>query len=469
MPSGFAEKLLRTFFKRSFWIAAILALIIAGVVPPVIYRYHLHQYEIESAELLRRFIEKEIHVSPRDLLSNPKSLEAAVANISVFMEFGNLVEFKLWTDDGTLIYAYHAKDIVGHRFPGNKRLKETVQTGETHVEIEDTRDSENLDLVKYGELVEMYAPISVNGRVEGAVEVYRMTPRFTLLTGHIVLVVSIAVIIFMLLYFLLYGRFKAAATGLIAYDEKLQDAYRSLGLSYFETIRSLIKALEMRDMETEGHSERVVAASLFIGKRLGVLDEELDKLVLGSYLHDIGKIGVPDSILHKPGELTSDEEAIIRSHVEKGLEIIGTIEFLRPAAEVVRYHHEKWDGSGYGIGLRGTEIPLTARIFAVVDVFDALISERPYRSPMTFEAAKTTIFQGRGSHFDPAVVDLFMAITREEYEELKTEIATNGIHHTVNAAVENLLCRLNVACTELRRNGQECNLPTCPRKEKGAA
>ena len=451
MADVVAHKLLRTFFRRSFWITVILALILSVVVPLIIYRYHLHQYQVESAALLHRFIEKEICFSPHDLLENPKSLEATVSNINVFMEFGDLVEFKLWSADGTLIHAYRAQDLVGHRFPGNERLMETVRTGRTFVEIEDTRDSENLNLKEFGTLVEMYAPVLVDGKVKGAVEVYRKAPKFELLTGHIVLVVSIAVVIFLLLYMLLYGRFKAAATSLIDYDEKLQDAYRSLGLSYFDTIRSLIKALELRDMETEGHSERVVAVSLYIGERLGIPEDELDKLVLGSYLHDIGKIGVPDSILLKPGGLTPEEGAVIRSHVEKGLEIIGTIEFLRPAAEVVRYHHEKWDGSGYSAGLKGTEIPLAARIFSVVDVFDALISNRPYRSPISFEEAKAMILAGRGSHFDPQVVDVFMEIGREEFEALKKEIAGCGIHHTVNAAVENILCRLNVTGTEMKR------------------
>lgn len=449
MANTVAHKLLRTFFKRSFWITVILALILSVVVPLVMYRYHLHQYEVESAALLNRFIQREICFSPRDLLEHPKSLEATVSNINVFMEFGDLVEFKLWSADGTLIHAYRAKALIGHRFPSNARLMETIRTGKTFVEIEDTRDSENLNLAEFGTLVEMYAPVFVDGTVQGAVEVYRKAPKFELLTAHIVLVVSIAVVIFMLLYVLLYGRFKAAATSIIAYDEKLQTAYRSLGLSYFDTIRSLIKALEMRDMETEGHSERVVAISLFIGQRLGIPADELDKLVLGSYLHDIGKIGVPDSILLKPGGLSPEEEAIIHSHVEKGLEIISTIEFLGPASEVVRFHHEKWDGSGYAAGLKGSEIPVTARIFAVVDVFDALISERPYRRPMTYEAARLMIQAGRGEHFDPEVVDVFLGISQEEYEKLGNEIAVRGIHHTVNAAVENLLCRLNIASPEM--------------------
>ncbi|WP_052263342.1 HD-GYP domain-containing protein [Geobacter pickeringii] len=444
MSNTVAHKLLRTFFKRSFWITVILALILSIVVPLVIYRYHLRQYEAESAALLNRFIQREICFSPHDLLDNPKSLEATVSNINVFMEFGDLVEFRLWSTDATLIYSYHAKPLVGHRFPNNPRLIKTLRSGKTFVEIEDTRDSENSDLAEFGTLVEIYAPVFVDGTVRGAAEVYRKAPKFELLTAHIVLVVSTAVVIFMLLYVLLYGRFKAAATSIIAYDDKLQGAYRSLGLSYFDTIRSLIKALELRDMETEGHSERVVAISLFIGERLGIPADELDKLVLGSYLHDIGKIGVPDSILLKPGGLSPEEEMIIHSHVEKGLEIISTIEFLGPAAEVVRYHHEKWDGTGYSAGLNGAEIPLTARIFAVVDVFDALISERPYRRPMSFEAASVVIQEGRGKHFDPEIVDVFMGISQEEYARLGNEIVDRGIHHTVNAAVENLLCRLNV-------------------------
>jgi HD-GYP domain-containing protein (c-di-GMP phosphodiesterase class II) len=273
----------------------------------------------------------------------------------------------------------------------------------------------------------------------GAVEVYRIAPRFELVANHILLVVSIAVVIFLLLYLLLYGQFRNAAFKILDYDDKLQDAYRSLGISYIDTIRGLLKALELRDMETEGHSERVVALSLFIGEKVGVPTRELDKLVLGSYLHDIGKIGVPDSILLKPGTLTPVEEEDIRSHVEKGLELVGTVDFLAPAAEVIRYHHERWDGTGYSKGLKGDEIPLTARIFAVADVFDALVGERPYREPLTFEEAKEAIRQGRGTQFDPVIVDLFMTFSRLEFDAIREEIAEHGVHHSVNAAVESLL------------------------------
>lgn len=443
MANRFADNLTTTFFRRSLWIALIFCGIISLTVPPVIYHYHIHQYELESAEILNRFISEDLCFRPEYLMENQRSRDAAVEHISVFMKFGQLVEFKLWTADATLVYAYNAKELIGKKFSDNSKLHEALASGETVVELESSDDDDSRYLRDHGKLVDVYAPIISEGKVIGAVEVYRAAPKFTLLKTHIALVLSITVILFILLYLLLSGQFRRATTELLGYDEKLEKAYSNLGHSYFDTIRSLIKALELRDMETEGHSERVVALSIFVGERLGIIKPDLDRLVLGSYLHDIGKIGVPDSILHKPGPLTTGEYEKIRSHVEKGLEIIGPIEFLEPAAEVIRYHHEKWDGSGYNEGLRGAGIPVSARIFAVVDVFDALVSDRPYRSSMAFDAAKEVILGGRGNHFDPEIVDLFMAVTESEYEALKSEIATNGIHHTVNEAVANLLSRIN--------------------------
>jgi HD-GYP domain-containing protein (c-di-GMP phosphodiesterase class II) len=433
------SNLIAIFLKRSLWITAILCIILSAAVPLVIYRYHLHQYELESEELLDSFIRREMQFDPADLLENPQHLETTVKRIGVFMEFGNLVEFKIWTDDARVAYAYQDKGQIGKTFRDNKRLNETLRTGKTTVEIESTRDNENLNLRRFGTLVEMYAPIRVGGKVEGAIEVYRMAPKFRLLKTHIALVVSIAVILFLLLHLLLSGQFKQAAAELIRYDRRLGEAYKSLGLSYFDTIRSLIKALELRDMETEGHSERVVAISLFIGEKLGMTRFELDKLVLGSYLHDIGKIGVPDAVLLKPGKLDPQERAVIETHVAKGIEIIGDIAFLEPATEVVLYHHEQWDGSGYQRGIKGEEIPVTARIFAVVDVFDALTSDRPYRKALSLAEAKGILREERGGHFDPTIVDIFMEISDEQFDGFKTEIRERGIHRTVNAAVEHLL------------------------------
>jgi len=435
-----ADSLIRTFFKRSLWIAGILTLLLAVAVPVTIYRYHVEQYKKESCNLLAGFIRAELASnSPETVLADPVRWSKLIERINIFMSFSQLVEFKLWRNDGTLLYAYADRAQIGRRFQDNRRLAESVRRAGTTVEIESTRDNENLTLRPFGRLVEVYSPIIVQGKVAGVAEIYRKTPEFRFLTFHISQVVAIAVVILVLLYGLLYGQFRRAVTEQVKNDRRLEESFRSLGLNYFDTIRSLVKALELRDMETEGHSERVVGLSVHLGERLNLAAEDMDKLVLGSYLHDIGKIGVPDRILLNPGELNTEERLVINSHVEKGLEILGDISFLQPARDVVMFHHERWDGRGYQQGLSGPAIPIVARIFAVADVFDALVNDRPYRSALSFTAAQDILREQRGKKFDPAIVDLFLTISEGELSVINENFRERGIAPILNTTVKHLL------------------------------
>jgi len=193
---------------------------------------------------------------------------------------------------------------------------------------------------------------------------------------------------------------------------------KTIKVTQEETLKLLGKILEVRDIETKGHTERTANLSLLLAQKLGFHD--LQGIVRGAYLHDIGKLAIPDKILLKPGRLTPEEFDIIKSHVFHGYNLIKHIEGLSETTKnVVLYHHEKWDGSGYVHGLKGEEIPLEARIFAVVDVFDALISERPYKKPWPTDKALQEIKKGAGSHFDPKVVEAFEEVIREEQGKKK--------------------------------------------------
>jgi len=193
--------------------------------------------------------------------------------------------------------------------------------------------------------------------------------------------------------------------------DSLEDAYRS-------TLRALTAALETRDSETHGHSERVVTYSLRLGREYGLDSSEMKALEFGSLLHDIGKIGVPDSILRKPAKLTDDEWVRMREHPMHGQQILRGIEFLEGAARVVSQHHEKWDGSGYPLGLTKTEIDVCARIFSVADAFDAMTSDRVYRLGKSYEAALQELDDWAGRQFDPKVVEAFRRVPKEDWEEL---------------------------------------------------
>jgi putative nucleotidyltransferase with HDIG domain len=193
--------------------------------------------------------------------------------------------------------------------------------------------------------------------------------------------------------------------------DSLEEAYRS-------TLRALTTALETRDQETHGHSERVVSYSLRLGREYGLNRAQMKALEFGSLLHDIGKIGVPDSILRKPSKLTEEEWVLMREHPLHGQQILRGIEFLKDAARVVAQHHEKWDGTGYPLGLQAEEIDVNARIFAVADAFDAITSDRVYRRGKSYEAAAKELDDWAGRQFDSKVVEAFHRVPKEDWEEL---------------------------------------------------
>ena len=199
---------------------------------------------------------------------------------------------------------------------------------------------------------------------------------------------------------------------------ELDRALNSLEGAYRSTLKALTAALETRDSETHGHSERVVTYSLRLGREYGLNAEQMKALEFGSLLHDIGKIGVPDSILRKPAKLTEEEWVRMKEHPVHGQQILRGIEFLQGAARVVAQHHEKWDGTGYPLGLRTEEIDINARIFAVADAFDAITSDRVYRRGKSYEAAAQELDDWAGRQFDPKVVEAFHRVPKEDWEEL---------------------------------------------------
>jgi putative nucleotidyltransferase with HDIG domain len=197
---------------------------------------------------------------------------------------------------------------------------------------------------------------------------------------------------------------------------------QELHRSYMLTVRALADAVEARDAYTGKHAERVAAYALCIAEAAGLGLTGRPEIEVGFLLHDLGKVAVPDAILFKPGKLTPEERLLIEQHPVTGTSIVREIEFLGEARDVIRSHHERWDGGGYPDGLAGEEIPLSARVFAVADVLDALTTERPYRHPSTFAQARVMIEQDAGTHFDPAAVAAFALVSDERLEQIRTEI-----------------------------------------------
>ncbi len=199
--------------------------------------------------------------------------------------------------------------------------------------------------------------------------------------------------------------------------DNLQRTNQELYLAYDTTLEGWGKALELRDKETQGHTRRVTDMTLKLARRLGVSDSDLTHIRRGVLLHDIGKMGVPDYILNKPGPLNEEERYEMRKHPQYAYDLLYPIAYLRPALDIPYCHHERWDGKGYPRGLSGEEIPLAARIFAVVDVWDALLSERPYRGPWSREETIEYIRKETGKHFDPMVAEVFFDLIEEEEKQ----------------------------------------------------
>ena len=243
-------------------------------------------------------------------------------------------------------------------------------------------------------------PLIAKGQVQGVLEIFNrslITPNAEWLS-----------------FLEMLGGQAAIAVDNATLFSNLQRSNTEITSAYDATIDGWSRALDMRDHETEGHTQRVTQMTLQLARRIEIPKNELIHIRRGATLHDIGKMGIPDRILHKPGPLTAEEWNTMRQHPQYACALLTPIEYLRPAKDIPCYHHERWDGSGYPAGLKKDEIPLPARLFAIVDVYDALISDRPYRSKWSKQAALHYIQEESGKLFDPTIVPAFMEMIKEK-------------------------------------------------------
>jgi putative nucleotidyltransferase with HDIG domain len=218
-----------------------------------------------------------------------------------------------------------------------------------------------------------------------------------------------------------------------ARTDQLQAAMANLERSYDITLETLGDALDLKDRETEGHSKRVTAFTIAIARAMGLPREQINTIARGAFLHDIGKIAIPDKILNKPGKLEPDEMMIMKEHAYHGYQIVKKIPFLAEAADIVYSHQERFDGTGYPRGLKGEQIPLGARIFSVADTLDAITSDRIYRAAQTLQAAREEIAKWSGRQFDPEVVNVFLEMPDNIWDDLRNEIH-NQIYRVAHSA-----------------------------------
>ncbi len=331
----------------------------------------------------------------------------------------DIYALKLWSPDGVLIYSSKPDDIVGISFAEDPEVAAALR-GELVAAIKHRPEAENVRQFEYsGPLIEVYAPIEdpVTGRTLGIFETYQ---PYASVLGEIRFATGL-LWAFLLVgtgaaYMFQFGMVRSMARNLVETEEEVLEVNERLETSLTRieehslgTLQALTAAVDAKDSYTAHHSLSVTDHVIAVGRQLRLEQEDLELLERAALLHDIGKIGVPESVLLKPSKLTDEEFTIVKRHSASGSDIIGSIPFLQGLVPLVRHHHEHWDGSGYPDGLAGERIPRLARILAVADAFDAMVSNRPYRPAMSLTRARNELLRCRAMQFDPEAVDAFMS------------------------------------------------------------
>ncbi|NOH02457.1 MAG: HD domain-containing protein [Chloroflexi bacterium] len=279
-------------------------------------------------------------------------------------------------------------------------VRKVVEEGEailtTNAQV-DPRFEEQVSIAAYHLLSILCAPLKIKDELIGVIYVDNSAHAGIFQTGDLQLISS-------------FANQAAVAIDNARLIDQLQASNQDLEEAYQATLEGWVRALDLRDKETEGHTIRVTEITERLARRIGVNENDLVHIKRGALLHDIGKMGIPDGILLKPGALTPEERLLIQKHPMYAYEMLSPIKFLQPALDIPYCHHEKWDGSGYPRGLKEEEIPLAARIFSVADVWDALVSNRPYRKGLLPADVKKKIREQSGVHFDPHVVEAFLSM-----------------------------------------------------------
>jgi putative nucleotidyltransferase with HDIG domain len=317
---------------------------------------------------------------------------------------------KFWSRDGVIIWS-DDRELVGKIFEDNDELN-TAFSGEI---VAEPMSSDDLHKKYNGRaarqrMLELYVPITYEekGAVEAVVEVYQnLGPLYRDITAHRKIIWTRIIFSFSMLYVILFGIVFGASRRLDRQNKDLEEMF-------LQATIAMGNALDAKSPWTKGHSERTVHYAEKIACKMGLSHEDMHNLTIGGLLHDIGKIGTYDNLLHKTEKLTEEEFSIIKKHPEEGVKILESIKQLEKIVPIIRYHHERYDGKGYPDGLAGADIPLLARIVHVADSYDAMTADRPYRSALSHEQVIEELKRNAGTQFDPEVVDVFLSILTEE-------------------------------------------------------
>jgi HD-GYP domain-containing protein (c-di-GMP phosphodiesterase class II) len=322
---------------------------------------------------------------------------------------------KIWSATGRVVIYSDDRGIVGKTFSVSRELSEALH-GKLVSGVSSLNGAENQNDRDLGgsRLLEVYIPISFarGGPAAGVFEIYQTyAPVQNSIDSVRRMVYAMVAGGLVVLYLLLFGLVQRASSTIITQQLQLRQHTDKLEQSYRQTIASLAAAVESRDAPTEFHSQRVTEMAVALGRWLKLSEEDLRDLEKGALLHDVGKIGISDLILLKPGRLTYYERTQMMRHPEIGYRMLKDVSFLEHALPLVLHHHERWDGTGYPHGLRGEDIPCSARLFAVIDAYDAITSDRPYRLGAAHDVAIEELQREAGTHFDPEMVTAFIEMT----------------------------------------------------------
>jgi putative nucleotidyltransferase with HDIG domain len=408
-------------FKR-FTLFSLIAFVSTGLILSILISDHIKNEQImEFNELTSLTIDTTItpYMTSQEL-EKPFD-ESMSQNMDIkfteIMKPNNFLEMHIWNTNSVLIYSTN-HNIQNMLYTNKNILMSVLRRGKSSYNIT-YHNKTSVATLKYTDIITVYVPIINNQHLSGVFEVYipydEVKQHIDAINRLIFLVMFSGLLILYL--FLLRVIFTASNTlikqnrSLQEQKDELEKAYLTLNSTYKNTVTTLSNAVDARDPYTAGHSERVAEISLQIGNALGLRKVQLDKIEMSALFHDIGKLGVPDNVLLKPGKLTKDEFQKIKEHPSIGVSILKNIDFLAETLPIILHHHEKYDGSGYPDGISGNEIPFESRIICIADTYDAMTSDRPYRKELSHEEAIAEIIKFRGIQFDPEVTDAFLTLS----------------------------------------------------------
>lgn len=405
------------YLTKNFIAYSFIACFITAIMLIAFISFHVKKDKISSEQkmihlTLHYIVEPELNVEDfQAYISEPKS-NLLDSKLQPLIEDGTISYVRIWNREKRLIYSSNDKKTN----IDNNSLEKALKNNITYMITNDS-----------GKVIKFYLPINYNNKTVATYEVVKSYSDIKFHIRELTIIISLSIFLgLILLYFLLIRVINNSSKTLIKQNQDLvvskletELAYSKLNESYKHTIIALSNSIDARDPYTAGHSERVSRLSLNIGRELGLNKDKLDTLEIAALLHDIGKIGISDDILHKTGRLNEYEYEKIKEHPSIGVNILKDIDFLKNAVPFILHHHERFDGCGYPLGIKGYETPLEARIIAVADSYDAMVSNRPYRKGLSQDIATSELIKFKNIQFDGLVVDAFLKIDNQNKEELE--------------------------------------------------